>query len=168
MYWLQFKRYYIFYKKKVLIKGFLTDIKSYEFPTVNDKTLLKFPCFELDDKMACSNSAPTCKLHQGSNKSFYFTSSFSQNFGKELLYSQEPSYNKPSNQAEFSNHAGSAVSNPCEATVSWVENKCSKPSYENNPIDKLLFMQNNYFTSLWMQLYKRLAQKFAGMLTKPF
>ena len=125
-------------------------MRSYELQTVNDSTLLKFPCFELDDdKMACSNSAPTVKSHQGS-----YESSFSQNFGKKLCYSQAPSYNKPSNQPEFSNHAGSAVSNPCEE-VSWVENKCSKPRYENNPIDKLLFMQNNYFTSLWMQLYNR-------------
>ena len=94
---------------------------SYEFPTVNDKTLMKFPYLELDkDKMACSNSAPTGKPHQGSNecKCLQSTSSFSQNFGKELCYSQAPSYNKPSNQPEFSNHAGSAVLNLCEATAS--------------------------------------------------
>ena len=123
-------------------------MRSYEFPTPNDSTLLKLPCFELEeDKMVCSNSAPAARPHQGSNESSYFTSSFSQNFGKELCYSQAPSYNKRSNQPKFSNHAGSAVSNPCEE-VSWVESKCSKPSYENNPMDKLLFMQNNYFTTL--------------------
>ena len=94
-------------------------MRSHEFTSSKNSTLLNFPCFELDeDKMACSNSAPTCKLHQGSNESSYFTSSFSQNFGKELCYSQAPSYNKPSNQAEFLNHAGWAVSNLCEATAS--------------------------------------------------
>ena len=120
-------------------------MRSYEFPTVNDRTLLKFPCFELDqDKMACSNSAPTCKPHQGSNKSSYFTSFFSQNFGKELCYSQAPSYNKPSNQPEFSNNEDLAVSNPCEVkAASSVENKCSKPSYKTNSMDKLMLMYNS-------------------------
>ena len=75
------------------------DIKSYEFaaPTVNDNNLLKFPTFETDENnMACSNSEPTDKPHQGSNEciSSIFTSSFSQS--KQLCYSQAPSYNKPS------------------------------------------------------------------------
>ena len=126
------------------------DIKSYEFSTSKNSTLLKLPCLETDeDKVACSNSASTCKPQKGSNESSFFTSSFSQNFGDELCCSQAPSYNKSPNRADFQNHTGSVVSNPCEATASSsVENKCSKPSYEKNPIDKLLFMQNNYFTSL--------------------
>ena len=126
------------------------EIRSYEFSTSKNSTLLKFPCLETyEDKMACSNSAPTDKPQKVSNGSTFFTSSFSQNFGDELCYSQAPSYNKPPNRAEFSNHAYSAVSSPCKSTAtSNVENICSKPSYEKNPIDKLLFMQNNYFTSL--------------------
>ena len=121
------------------------DIRSFEFSTSTNSTLLKFPCLETDEnKMACSNSAPINKPQKGSNES-----SFSQNFGDELCYSQAPSYNKSPNRADFQNHTGSVVLNPCEAkTSSSVENKCSKPSYENNPVDKLLFMQNNYFTSL--------------------
>ena len=125
------------------------DTRSYEFSTSKNSTILKFPCLETDkDKMACSNSAPTDKLQKGSNESSFFTSSFSQNFGDELCYSQAPSYNKSPNRADFQNHTGSAVSNSCEATTSSIKNKCIKPSYEKNPIDKLLFMQNNYFTSL--------------------
>ena len=135
---------------KILNLGSCMKMKSYEFSTSKNSSLFKFPCFELDkDKMACSKSAPTDKLHQGSNESSFFTSSFSQNFCDELCYSQAPSYNKSPNRADFQNHTGSVVLNPCEATSSSsVENKCSKPSYEKNPIDKLLFMQNNYFTSL--------------------
>ena len=83
-------------------------MRNYEFsaPTVNESTLLGFPTFETDgDKMACSNFSPTGKPHQGSNecKNSKTTSSFSQNFGKELCYSQAPSYNKPSHsiQDEF-------------------------------------------------------------------
>ena len=118
------------------------------------ETSLLWTC---EDKMTCSNSKPTCKLHQGSIESSYLISSFSQNFGDELCYSQAPSYNKSPNRADFQNHTGSVVLNPCEATTSSsVENKCSKPSYEKNPIDKLLFMKNNYFTSLWVKLYKPL------------
>ena len=126
------------------------DIRSYEFSTTKNSSLLKLPCLETDEeKMACSNSAPTCKQHQASNEITFYTSSFSQNFGDELCYSQAPSYNKSPNQADFQNHTGSVVSNPREATVSSsVENKCNKPSYEKIPIDKLLFMQNNYFTSI--------------------
>ena len=95
--------------------------------------------------MTYSNStAPTEKPQNMSKES-----SFSQNFGDELFYNQAPSYNKSPNRADFQNHTGSVVLNPCEATASSsVENKYSKPSYEKNPIDKLLFMQNNYFTSL--------------------
>ena len=117
---------------------------------MNDSTLLKFPCLETDEgKMACSNSAPTDKPQKGSNESSFFTTSFSQNYGDELFYNKAPSYNKAPNRADFQNHTGSVVSNPCEATASSsVENECSKPSYEKNPIDKLLFMQNNYFASL--------------------
>ena len=120
------------------------DIRSYEFSTSKNSTLLKFPCLETDkDKMACSNSAPIDEQHQGSNESSFFTSSFSQNFGEELCYSQAVSYNKPSIKADL------MVSSPCEAPdTSIEENKCSKPSYENNQIDNLLFMQNNYFSSL--------------------
>ena len=122
------------------------DIRSYEFSTTKNSSLLKLPCLETDEeKMACLNSAPACKQHQASNEITFYTSSFSQNFGDELCYSQAPSYNKSPNRADFQNHTGSAVSNSCEATTS---NKCIKPSYEKNPIDKLLFMQNNYFTSL--------------------
>ena len=78
------------------------DMRSYEFAstTVNDNNLLKFPTFETyEDNMACSNSEPTDEPHQGSNEciSSIFTSSFSQNFSKELCYSQATSYNKPSN-----------------------------------------------------------------------
>ena len=126
------------------------DIRSYEFSTSKDNTLLKFTCLETDeDKIACSNSSPTNKPQKRLNESSFFTSSFSQNFGDELCESQAPSYNMLSNQADFQNHTDSVVSNPCEATASSsVENKCSKPSYEKNPIDKLLIMQNNYFTSL--------------------
>ena len=126
------------------------DIRSYEFSTTKNSSLLKLPCLETDeDKMACSNSAPTDKSQKGSNESSFFTSSFSQNFGDGMCYSQAPSYNKSPNRADFQNHTGSVVLNPCKATASSsVENKCSKPSYEKNPIDKLLFMQNNYFTSL--------------------
>lgn len=137
------------------------DIRSYEFvaPTVNESTLLKFPSFELDEdinKMTCSNAISSSKLYQSnpSNdcKISYFTSSFSQNFNKELCYSQAPSENKPSysNQIDFSNHVDSVVSlsKSCEVTTaSNEESKCSKSSYENNPMDKLLFMQNNYFSS---------------------
>ena len=120
------------------------DIRSYEFSTSKDNTLLKFPCLETDeDKMACSNSAPTDELQKGSNESTFFTSSFSQNYGDELCYSQAPSCNKPSNQAD------SVVSSHCKATGNFsIENKCSKPSYENNPIDNLLFIQSTYFSSL--------------------
>jgi len=126
------------------------EMRNYEFsaPTVNDSTLLGFPTFETDeDKMACSNSAPTGKQHQGSNKckSLNFTSSFSQNFGKELCYSQAPIYNEPSNSVKKEFQADSTVTDPCEVVDA--ESKCSKPSYENNPMDKLLFMQNNYFSS---------------------
>ena len=126
------------------------DIRSYEYSTSKNSTLLKFPCLETDeDKMACSNSAPTDKLQKGSNESSFFTSSFSQNFGDELCYSQAPSYNKSPNRSNFQSNTDSVVLNQCEATASSsVENKCSMPSYEKNPIDKLLFMQNNYFTSL--------------------
>ena len=107
-------------------------MRSSELPTVNDSTLMKFPCFELEeDKMACSKSAPTCKPHQGSNKSFYITNSFSQNFGKELCYSQAPSYNKPSHSNQNKFHADSTVTDLCEVVDA--ENNCSKPSYENNP-----------------------------------
>ena len=122
------------------------DTRSYEFSTSKNSTILKFPCLETDeDKIACSSSTPIDKPHQRSQESSFFTSSFSQNFGDESCYSQAPSYNKSPNRADFQNHTGSAVSNSCEATTS---NKCIKPSYEKNPIDKLLFMQNNYFTSL--------------------
>ena len=80
--------------------------------TVNDSSLLEFPTFETNEnKMICSNFASTGKPHQGSNecKSSQFTSSFSQNFGKELCYSQAPSYNKQFhfNQNEF--HKDSTV-----------------------------------------------------------
>ena len=122
------------------------DFRNYEYSISQNSTLLKIPCRETDkDKMACSNTTPTDKPKKRSNESIFFTSSFSQNFGDELCYSQAPSYNKSPNRADFQNHTGSAVSNSCEATTS---NKCIKPSYEKNPIDKLLFMQNNYFTSL--------------------
>ena len=126
------------------------EIKSYEFSTSKNSILLKFPCLETDeDKMACSNSAPNDKLHQVSHESSFFTSSFSQNFGDKLCYSQAPSYNKSPNRADFQNHTGSVVLHPCEATSSSsVESKCSKPSYENNPIDNLLFIQSTYFSSL--------------------
>ena len=126
------------------------DIRSYEFSISKNSTLLKLPCLETDeDKMDCSSSTPIDKPHQRSQESSFFTSSFSQNFGDELCYSQAPGCNKSPNQADFQNHTDSVVSNPCEATASSsVENKCSKPSYEKNPIDNLLFMQNNYFTSL--------------------
>ena len=126
------------------------DTRSYEFSTSKNSTILKFPCLETDeDKMDCSNSTPIDKPHQRSQESSFFTSSFSQNFCDELCYSQAPSYNKSPNRADFQNHTGSVVSNPCEATASSSEeNKCSRPSYENNPIDKLLFIKNIYFTSL--------------------
>ena len=128
------------------------DLRSYEFaaPTMNDNNLPEFPTFETDeDNMACSNSKPTDKPHQGSNeyKTSQHTSSFSQNFGKELSSSfcQAPSYNKPSNSDQNEYQADSAVTDSCEVVDT--ENKCSKPSYENNPMDKLMFMQNNYFSS---------------------
>ena len=126
------------------------DFRNYEYSISQNSTLLKIPCRETDkDKMACSNTTPTDKPKKRSNESIFFTSSFSQNFGDELCYSQAPSYNKSPNRADFQNHTGSVVSNPCEATASSSEeNKCSRPSYENNPIDKLLFIKNIYFTSL--------------------
>ena len=125
------------------------DFRNYEYSISQNSTLLKIPCRESDkDKMACSNTTPTDKPKKRSNESIFFTSSFSQNFGDELCYSQAPSYNKSPNRADFQNHTGSAVSNSCEATTSSIKNKCIKPSYEKNPIDKLLIMQNNYFTSL--------------------
>ena len=125
-------------------------MRSYEFgaSTVNDITLLEFPTFDTNlDKMACSNSSPTGKPQQGSNecRSLNLTSSFSQNFGKKLLYSQAPSYNKQSHSIQNEFQEDSTVTDPCE--VADAESKCSKPSYENNPMDKLLFMQNNYFSS---------------------
>ena len=126
-------------------------MKNCEFssPTVNDTTLLIFPTFETDkDKMACSKSAQSGKLQKGSNESkssSNFTTSFSQNFGKEPCYSQVPNYNEPfqSNQNEY--QLDLTVTDSCEVFKS--ENKCSKPNYENNPMDKLMFMQNNYFSS---------------------
>ena len=116
---------------------------------MNDSTLLKFPCLETDeDKMACSNSAPIDKPQKGSNESSFFTSSFSQNFGDELCYSQAPSYNKSPNRADFQSNTGSVVSSPCEAAATSIEeNKCNNPSYENNPTDNLFFMQSNYVTT---------------------
>ena len=123
---------------------------NHEFatPTVNNNNLLKFPTFETDeDIMACSNSEPTDKPHQRSNEciSSRLISSFSQNFSKELCYSQAPSYNKPSrsNQSEF--HKNLSNTGSCEVVIT--ESKCSKPSYENNPMEKLMFMPNNYFSS---------------------
>ena len=50
--------------------------------TVNDSSLLEFPTFETDeDKMVCSNSAPTGEPHDESKKckNSDFTNSFSQN-----------------------------------------------------------------------------------------
>ena len=125
-------------------------MRNFEFsaPTANDNNLLEFPIFETDENnMACSNSEPTDKPHQGSDKciSSRLTSSFSQNFSKELCYSQAPSYNLPSNSNQNEFHENLSNTDACE--VIDAENKCSKPSYENNPMHKLMFMQNNYLSS---------------------
>ena len=122
------------------------DMRNYEFsaPTVNNNNLLEFPTFETDeDNMACLKPELIEKPHQGSNecKTFNNASSFSQS--KELCYSQATSYNKLSNLNEYK--ADSTVTDSCG--VIDAENKCSKPRCENNPMDKLPFMQNNYFSS---------------------